>query len=160
MVVICKNPKVRLSLMMHKDIWPGVVSLAECYDLTYEKDEELKDGIHVRINDIQGQGAKLMQFIEQLDKFKEDENGKPRKIYILMTPKWKKKEDKKNVQENRTEANEGSEAGNAGESRNIRSGENPDDSGAGDRPLVISDDDLRGLEVLEETATAGDDCDQ
>lgn len=160
MVIICKNPNVRMSLMVTKDIWPAIVSLMECFDLKYETDKELDDKEHVRINDISGAGRNLMLFFEKLDQFCDGEDGKPRKIYILLSAKRnKKKEDKKNVQEDRTEADEGREGGNAGEPRNIRPGEDSDDSGAGNRPLVVSDDDLRGLEVLEEDPAADNDCD-
>lgn len=159
MVVICKNPNVRMSLMVTKDIWPAVVSLMECFDLKYKNDKELKDDQHVRINDISGRGDNLMKFFAKLDQFTADEEGKPRKIYILLSAKQKKKEESHNVQKDRTETDEGREGGDAGESGDTGSGQDPDDSGAGYRPAVVSDDDLRELEVLKEDPSADNDCD-
>lgn len=160
MVVICKNPNVRMSIMVTKDIWPAVVSLMECHDLSYKTDKQLKDDEHVRINDISGRGDNLMKLFNELDRFINDENGKPRKIYILLSAKReKKKEGYGNVQKDRSEINEGSEGRDSGESGNSGSGQDSDDSGAGDRPAVVNDDDLRALEVLQEAPAADNDCD-
>ena len=55
MVVMCKNPNVRMSLLVPTDIWPLVVARMQCYDLAYKSEKVLKnDERLVRINDISG----------------------------------------------------------------------------------------------------------
>ena len=153
MVILCKNPNVRMSLLVTKDIWPLVVGRMQCYDLTYKSEKELKnDDRFIRINDIEGKGADLIGFINNLETFNTPaEDGSVHKIYILMTAKRGKKYV---VKKDGEEAGGGSEAG-AG----LRPGPDSEPGGTGDRPAFISADELRELEVLEDDA-ADDDCDQ
>ena len=155
MVIFVKNPNVRMSVMVAKEIWPAVVSMMECYDISYRQDKQLKDDNHVRINDISGSGRNMMMFFEKLDQFCDDHEGHPRKIYILMSSR---KKVKSNVQESREEAGTGSDGGDSGESaEHSEPGHDSVDSGTGYRPVVLSVDDFRGLEVLEGSDSA-DDC--
>ena len=153
MVILCKNPNVRMSLLVTKDIWPLVVGRMQCYDLTYKSEKELKnDDRFIRINDIEGKGADLIGFINNLETFNTPaEDGSIHKIYILMTAKRGKKYV---VKKDGEEAGGGSEAGTG-----LRPGPDSEPGGTGDRPAFISADELRGLEVLEADA-ADDDCDQ
>ena len=163
MVIFCKNPNVRMSLLVTKDIWPAVVSTMECYDLTYESEKELKDGKHIRINDIFGKGANITKLVDSLNRFIDEPNGSPRKIYILLSAKRRKKEDIENVQENRTEAGDGRKGGTSEGTGDIRPGSNSDNSGTWDRPDCVMPDELRGdqAEFSSESilAAAPDDCD-
>lgn len=153
MVILCKNPNVRMSLLVTKDIWPLVVGRMQCYDLTYKSEKELKnDDRLIRINDIEGKGADLIGFINNLETFNTPaEDGYVHKIYILMTAKRGKKYV---VKKDGEETGGGSEAGTG-----LRSGPDSEPGGTGDRPAFISTDELRELEVLE-ADPADDDCDQ
>ena len=146
MVLIMKNPNVRMSIMVTKDIWPAVVSTMECFDISYKQDKTLKDDKHVRINDIQGSGADLMKFFNKLDQFCEDHDGNPRKIYILISAKRKAK---KNVQESREEAGAGCDGGDSGEAEHSEPGHDPVDSGASDRGTFTRVNVVQRSEVLE-----------
>lgn len=146
MVLIMKNPNVRMSIMMTKDIWPAVVSTMECFDISYKQDKTLKDDKHVRINDISGSGADLMKLFTKLDQFCDDHDGNPRKIYILISAKRK---GKKNVQESRKETGAGSDGGDSGEAEHSEPGHDPVDSGAGDWCVVPCADVVQRPEELE-----------
>ena len=151
MVILCKNPKVRMSLLVPKEIWPLVVARMECYDLTYKSEKELKnDNRFVRINDIFGKGSDIMGFLNNLETFNHSDDGSINKIYILMTARERKKYAAK---ENGKEAGGRSEAGTG-----VRSGSDHESTGAGNRPVVISADELRQSEMFE-ASSANDDCD-
>ena len=150
MVVLCKNPNVRMSLLVPKDIWPLVVARMGCYDLTYKSEKELKnDERYVRINDIEGKGTDLTGFINNLETFNTPaEDGSVHKIYILITAK----RGKRYVQKTGEEIGGGSESG-AG----TGSGEDAGYPEADDRPAVIDPVELRQLEMFE-TASSDDGC--
>lgn len=153
MVVICKNPNVRMSILVHTDIWPLVVARMQCYDLTYKSEKVLKnDERFVRINDISGKGIDIANFLNNLEVFNTPaEDGSVNKIYILLTAKRGKKYVAKE---------DGEEAGGRSEDgTGVRPGTDSEPGGTGDRPAVISADDIRQLE-MPETGTADDDCDQ
>lgn len=164
MVIFCANPYIRMSLLVTKDIWPAVVSTMECYDISYGSEKELKDGKHVRINDISGKGVDITKMVDALNRFVDDSEGKPRKIYILFSAKRAKKEDKENVQKDRAEAGNGCEGGTAEGADDIRHGSDPDDSGTGDWPDCAMPDELQcnKADVCSEDSltAAADNCDQ
>ena len=149
MVVMCKNPNVRMSLMVPKELWPAIVSRLETFELTYSSEKELKnDPRFVRINDISGRGDNIMFFFSSLEAYNTPhEDGTKPKIYILMTAR---KKVIKHVSEDREEAGAGSEDGTG-----LGQGDIP--GGAGDRSTVVGPDDLRQLEVDENAP--GADCD-
>lgn len=153
MVILCKNHNIRMSLLVTKDIWPLVVGRMQCYDLTYKSEKELKnDDRFIRINDVEGRGVDLVNFINNLEVFNTPaEDGSIHKIYILMTAKRGKRHV---IKENGEEAGGRSEAG-AG----LRPGSDSEPGGTGDWPVVIGAYELRELEVLEADA-ADDNCDQ
>lgn len=148
MVVFVKNPNVRMSIMVAKDIWPAVVSTMECFDISYKNEKELKDGQHVRINDIQGSGSNLIKFFEKLDQFCNDHEGNPRKIYILASARSGKKV-KVNVQESREEAGAGCDGGDSGEAEHSEPGYVAVDRRTGDRSSFTGSDVIQRAEIVE-----------
>lgn len=153
MVILCKNHNIRMSLLVTKDIWPLVVGRMQCYDLTYKSEKELKnDDRFIRINDVEGKGVDLVNFINNLEVFNTPaEDGSIHKIYILMTAKRGKKYV---VKKDGEEAGGGSEAGTG-----LRPGPDSEPGGTWDRPNIPRVDELRQLEMFEADA-ADDDCDQ
>lgn len=140
MVVLCKNPNVRMSLMVPRELWPAIVGRMGTFNLKYESDKPTKNEKWARINDISGNGKDLMDFFDSLSVYnKPDEDGAITKIYILATARRNKY-----VQKNREEAGGGSEAGDG-----VRPGSDPEYSGAGDRYDLLSPDYIRGDEDPE-----------
>ena len=152
MVVMCKNPNVRMSLLVPKELWPTIVARMQCYELEYRSEKELRnDERFVRINDISGKGADIMGFLNNLEMFNTPgEDGNVPKIYILMTAKRGKKYV---VKENGEEAGGRSEDG-AG----VRPGSDSESGGTGDRSGLFTTDNVCGA-TMSESYNSGDNCD-
>lgn len=152
MVVMCKNPNVRMSLLVPKDIWPLIVARIQTFDLKYHSEQILKTNENlVRINDISGTGTDIMNFLNNLEVFNTPAaDGSVNKIYVLVTARRGKKHV---VKENGEEAGGRSEDGTG-----VRPGSDSESGGTGDRPAVVGPDDVRQLEMFE-TGSANDDCD-
>lgn len=138
MLVICKNPNTRMSLMVPKELWPAIVGRLGTFNLKYESDKELKNGKFVRINDISGNGKDLVDFFSSLSVYnKPNEDGSINKIYMLITARRKKY-----VQENRKEVGGGSEAGDG-----VRPGSDSESCGSGDQLSMFDPDGVQGSEM-------------
>lgn len=124
--VIVKHPVVRMDLMVLEEFWPKVVSIMERTGVTYEKEERVtpENGTetYVVIRDLKGHapigGNNLGEFLGlfyglEWGEVTGGDQSKPKKFYILMSPR---KRGKDNDHKDRTENHSGSEGGNPGES--------------------------------------------
>lgn len=117
--VICKHNNVRIDLMVRKKYQAQVVSMLERMHCRYESEEECNPNpgdTWVCLKDLSGEnGAYLGEALGLFYAMEWDNliEGVNEKYYILINPR--RKEKKKDVHENRTEADPGSEGGNSGE---------------------------------------------
>ena len=160
---ICKNPEVRIDIMVEKKYWPAIVTIIADREGSYFKEDhtKVKDREYVLIRDVKTvHGYELKLLFDDLDRFEMNKvlgDGEDPKIYILIKPRRK---GKKYVQKHREEAGTGSEGGNGGEPADIQPGEDHGTGDSGDQPADIGVAGGVQLEMeLPETVDPGADFD-
>ena len=140
--VVCRHPAVRMDIMVRREFWGDVVSIAQRTGCTYQKEdhvEPVKGQPYVILRDIQApKGNQIGEFLGLLyglewKNVTEPENQEaPKKFYFLFNIRKGKKE-KDHAIEIREEVCAGSESGDSGEpAGDIQSGEASAACGSGD----------------------------
>lgn len=137
--IVCRDPGIRMDIMVELPYWADVVVMAERAGCTYRKEDQVEPfqgKTYVILRDIRApKGHQLGEFLGLLYgmewKALTEDSNTSRKFYILIrSGKKKGKKVKKNGQEARAEADAGRESGNSGESADpVRSGESSSDPG-------------------------------
>lgn len=147
--VICKNPMVRIDIMILQKYWPQMVGMIRQSGCTYFKEDwaELPNGHkYVMIRDVKSEHPnQLGTLFKMLNAMETTAQETKDKFYILIKPR---KKGKKYVQKDRKEIGTGSESGNAGESGDLQSEGNSEVDGSGFESTIPDPDDLRQLEML------------